>query len=126
MARRLKTNESMVVLHVPTTLADLDLRILAPGDNCRLTHWKIAKSRAGTGTAIIDVGAWTAAGGTGTRLMAAQSVDLDAAAGTITSGADAVSDVTTAEGSPIFIFLNFDAGSATAEGHLEFTLFFQS
>ena len=128
MARRSKAmNEVVTLLSCSTAAAntDRDIRILVPGDACKLKHWKIAKGLAGTGTAIITLGAFSAAAGAGTRIMADVSIDIDAAAGTITAGADATGDFTFADGDALFLFCNYDAGTATVPGEFVVTLVWQ-
>lgn len=125
MARRKKMNETFVTLTVPcgVVAGDVDFRILAPGDNTKITHWKVARSRVGVGTAVISMGIFSGALGTGTRVTADVSNDIDAAVGSITSGADATGDATFDDGAPIFIFLNYDAGTVTSECVCTVTLF---
>lgn len=105
---------------------DRDIRVPVPGDATKLKHWKVSKGLAGAGTAVITLGAFSGAGGTGTRIMADLTIDIDAAAGNITTGADTVTDaVTFADGDICFLFANFDAGTITAAPEIAITLIWQ-
>jgi len=128
MARRKKQNETFVTLTVPCGVAagDADFRILSPGDNTKITHWKVVRSRPGTGTAVILMGLFSGALGTGTRITADVSNTIATAAATLTAGADATGDFTFNDGDPIFLFLNYDAGTVTAECVCTITLFMVS
>lgn len=128
MARRGKAlNEVITIFTFTPALVntDRDIRIVAPGENCKLKHWKVAKGLAGAGTAVITLGAFSATAGGGTRIMADLSIDIDVAAGTISSGADATGDVTFNDGDVCFLFCNFDGGTITAAPEIVFTLVWQ-
>lgn len=125
MARRKKMNETFVTLTVPCGVitGDHDFRILSPGDNTKITHWKVARSRVGVGTAVILMGMFSGALGTGTRITADVSNDIDAAIGTLTAGADNTGDFNFDDGAPMFLFLNYDGGTVTSECVCTVTLF---
>lgn len=130
MARRRKQNEVPfvpilgAVTFYSTGTADGDAltTIIVPSD-AALSRGVIAGITNGTGTALIVPAYYSAASRGGTKLSrehvnaAGGSYDLDAAAGVVyTADYNAWPPPFLAEGSRLFLNLDFDGGSATGAG----------